>query len=1140
MAENPKPYIVSYDYSDAPTLRNFALSNKRVRLIVGPFGPLSNDTEFLTPTGWKKIEDYIVGDLVAQCDIDGNTAFAYPVHYIVQPCEEFIHFKTASLDMMVSPEHRVLVRDRYGKMKVRLAYEMHDRQHMWKTGVSDLIPMSFNFKNNTSLSLSEDELRLMVAVIADGSFHKHMKKENTTYNTNGCCMGFTKDRKKKRLRHLLAKLNIPYKESPSPKGVVYFYFQAPLKKKIYDSYFWAASYEQRKIICDEIQYWDGSRGGNGTIYFYSTAKESVDFIQYCFVSCGVGCTIRARNQAGGRWGKKVCYEAHSFRSPAFAGFPKKPEAINYEKYGNGYKYCFETKTGFFVARRNNKVFITGNSGKSSACVFEIIKRAHQQAPGSDGIRRSRWAIVRNTNRQLNDTTVKTFLEWFPPKIFGEYKITTHDYYITKFPGVHLEVMFRALDNPQDVSNLLSLELTGAWFNEAREISPAIIVAMDGRINRYPSMKDGGASWTGMIMDTNPPDDDSYLYKMFEKVKPKNWELFHQPSGLSAQAENTKHLAKNYYHELAQGKDEMYIRVYIHGQYGYLLSGRPVFTGFVDSVHVARNVLEPIKGVDLLIGIDFGLCYDDQTEVLTQSGWKLFKDVLADDLVATKDFTTNKLEYCKPSKRISRLHNGDMYLYENNNVNFCVTPEHIIPCRKKYGHYGKEFNGEYRLSAKFLYEETTTNYAVDLLAEWDGNSIGFFGPLEWESSVFAKFMGLYLSEGSCDKVHERISIAQNKRDKIFQTILDDTGLTWHRGARSWRTSNKKLNQYLQKFGYAKEKYIPQEVKNMNKEDILSFIFTYTRGDGHIRTRANGAEEHTIFTTSKTMADDFQELALKVGWYAKIRIVKPQDSVIFEKGKPRTIHNEGGYSITFKKRSKQIRLLKRYFKKIYYRGDVYCLTVPYGTLYVRRKWTPSWNGNSPAVTIGQITPLGQLRIIDELVSEGNAIKQFCINQLLPLLRTKYFGYNVMGYGDPAGNVRSQTDESTCFDVLHSSEIGLININEAPTNSIVARINSMEKFLNKMTKGEPGFLLSPNCTFLRKALNGGYHYALERTFRGGEQEWKQMPLKNFSSHISDSVMYLTLYIDTKEEYDKQRKEFLGCIKQKQYIPGDYISGY
>ena len=45
------------------------------------------------------------------------------------------------------------------------------------------------------------------------------------------------------------------------------------------------------------------------------------------------------------------------------------------------------------------------SGKSSACVMEIIRRAHMQAPGPDGIRRSRWAVIRNC--YSDDTEILT-------------------------------------------------------------------------------------------------------------------------------------------------------------------------------------------------------------------------------------------------------------------------------------------------------------------------------------------------------------------------------------------------------------------------------------------------------------------------------------------------------------------------------------------------------------------------------------------------------------------------------------------------------------------------------------------------------------------------------------------------------------
>lgn len=125
------------------------------------------------------------------------------------------------------------------------------------------------------------------------------------------------------------------------------------------------------------------------------------------------------------------------------------------------------------------------SGKSSGCVMEIIRRAHEQVPSSDGVKRSRWAVIRNTYPQLRDTTIKTFHDWVPPKQFGQWKSQDHDYIITGFKGVHLEVMFRALDRPDQVSNLLSLELTGAWINEAREVPKVIFEALQGRVGKIP-------------------------------------------------------------------------------------------------------------------------------------------------------------------------------------------------------------------------------------------------------------------------------------------------------------------------------------------------------------------------------------------------------------------------------------------------------------------------------------------------------------------------------------------------------------------------------------------------------------------------------------------------------------------------------
>jgi len=159
------------------------------------------------------------------------------------------------------------------------------------------------------------------------------------------------------------------------------------------------------------------------------------------------------------------------------------------------------------------------SGKSVGCCIEVFSAACEQEPGRDGIRRTRWVIVRNTYPELKSTTIKTWLDWFPEEHFGpmswDVPITHH----IRFGDVDCEVLFLALDRPEHVKKLLSLEVTGGWINEAREVPKAILDALTGRVGRFPSMRDKPdhipkECWptrSFVIMDTNAPDDDHWWH-----------------------------------------------------------------------------------------------------------------------------------------------------------------------------------------------------------------------------------------------------------------------------------------------------------------------------------------------------------------------------------------------------------------------------------------------------------------------------------------------------------------------------------------------------------------------------------------------------------------------------------------------------
>lgn len=243
-----------------------------------------------------------------------------------------------------------------------------------------------------------------------------------------------------------------------------------------------------------------------------------------------------------------------------------------------------------------------------------MSRAQRQAPDDKGIRRTRFAVVRNTYRELADTTVRTWLDWFREEDVGKFNAQDMTHHV-RFGDVDLEVMFRALDRPDDVKKVLSLELTGAWVNEAREVPKAVIDALGDRVGRYPSIKDGGCTWRGVILDTNSPDTDHWWYRLAEEDRPETWAFFAQPGGMvedggrwitNPKAENLPNLEPGYYETRAPGKKRDYVLIYYANQYGFVQEGKPVYPEYVDNVHCTQEVIPPIPGVTIEIGIDFGL------------------------------------------------------------------------------------------------------------------------------------------------------------------------------------------------------------------------------------------------------------------------------------------------------------------------------------------------------------------------------------------------------------------------------------------------------------------------------------------------------------------------------------------------------
>lgn len=335
-------------------------------------GCVSADTEYLTPTGWKRIDNYTEGDLVAEFHPKTKTAkFVEPTAYIKRPCKQMFNIKPArGTNQMLSSEHRVLFYPKDGKpneYRELPAIQVVEKHKALKNGFQGRFATACTLETEICNTLNVTQCRVMTMVIADGTLHKDC--------INHCSVNIKKERKKERAEVLLTAANIPFKRSDLADGFTRFYFKAPLATKVFDKRFWKSSIKQRQAILDESQYWDGSLRKNGSFSFSSAVKMNADFIQFCAFSTNRTASLRpATRERRGRI--ETEYVVHVRNTHQLVGIESgtNKSVIESVPTEDGYKYCFSVPSTYLLLRRNGYVFATGNTGKTRSVIEGLLRR----------------------------------------------------------------------------------------------------------------------------------------------------------------------------------------------------------------------------------------------------------------------------------------------------------------------------------------------------------------------------------------------------------------------------------------------------------------------------------------------------------------------------------------------------------------------------------------------------------------------------------------------------------------------------------------------------------------------------------------------------------------------------------------------
>ena len=394
-----------------------------------------------------------------------------------------------------------------------------------------------------------------------------------------------------------------------------------------------------------------------------------------------------------------------------------------------------------------------------------------------------------------------------------------------------------------------------------------------------------------------------------------------------------------------------------------------------------SVLEHVSFTFVLHNVSRVFCYDDDTDVLTDEGWKPWPKVDGTETFGTLNPISGELEYQKATEIFRADYFGQMYRVQSEQVDLLVTPNHRMWVQRHDTQAAKR--GEQQFAVELPNDIAHKRVRYLKCARWVGHAVskvtipgtyrtwqrkdrgrpttrnypGVTFPIE----PFARFLGYYLAEGSVNG--HQIVLAQNRGEmlnKMADTIRS-MGLPAYlptTGNGNVRTQCLPLRDLLADLGHSHDKRIPRMVQDWPPDIIRIFLEAIIEGDGTTHRTFN---HRVIYTASREMADDLQVLAIKAGWSANIRIDDRTGSEHFLPSGQLIRNCRPCYVVSIITRRltplvnhQRLRASNRYLNKEgyhdgfeLYSGKIHCVQVPNGLLFVRRNGKPVVSGNTHEV-------------------------------------------------------------------------------------------------------------------------------------------------------------------------------------------------
>jgi len=319
---------------------------------------VSEDTEILTPNGWKSYKQIKEGVTIRTFNLETQVIEDQVVASVYKGHHKGIMYnlKNRIQDQLISPNHRV-VRKVFGSDK----YILEPIEDVQKLKSPAIIPIAGNTTNKTS-NISDEQICLTAWIISDGTLERKTKYRSS-YRISIYQSKLKNRQKYEEIKSLLNYFNFEYSEAEttglgSPvrqlrlnaksSKVIHKWFGTRENIKFIPNSILNLDTRQSRLFLETYIKGDGFEGGKISI----TDLEILDGLQIIAVNAGFGFTVLTRKPT---IGKKDIYVLRLIKHKDT--YIQEIKEIKYE----GIIWCPHTKNETIIARRNGKVFITGNT-----------------------------------------------------------------------------------------------------------------------------------------------------------------------------------------------------------------------------------------------------------------------------------------------------------------------------------------------------------------------------------------------------------------------------------------------------------------------------------------------------------------------------------------------------------------------------------------------------------------------------------------------------------------------------------------------------------------------------------------------------------------------------------------------------------